>query len=179
MTNPCKITPQELRELEAQGACRLVDVRTPAEFDSLHASGAVNIPLDRLGASAIQQHFPECEGPLYVICQSGARSRRAAELLAAEGMDNVVDVLGGTNAWNSAGLPVVCGRESLPLEAQVRIVAGALVLVGVITGLLVHPAALVIAGGVGAGLLIAGIRNSCPMATLIARMPWNQRGARR
>ena len=63
----------------------------------------------------------------------------------------------------------------MSLERQVRIAAGFLVLSGVILGFLVHPYAFGLAGFVGAGLMFAGITDTCGMGMILAKMPWNQR----
>jgi hypothetical protein len=82
-------------------------------------------------------------------------------------------VEGGTLACVEAGVPVVRGRKAISLERQVRIAAGSLVLLG--AGLsFVHPAFVGIAAFVGAGLVFAGVTDTCGMGMLIARMPWNQ-----
>lgn len=83
----------------------LLDVRTPAEFATLHVDGAVNRPLDRLDASGLRATL-NAEDTIYCICQTGTRSQFAARELRAAGFRNVVHVDGGTNAWQSAGLPV-------------------------------------------------------------------------
>lgn len=85
----------------AQGA-KVVDVRTPGEFAAGHVPGAVNLPLNELRAD--DPRLPEGE-PLYVICEVGGRSSRAADTLAAAGR-SVVNVQGGTRAWRDAGQPV-------------------------------------------------------------------------
>jgi hypothetical protein len=56
---------------------------------------------------------------------------------------------------------------------QVQIAAGSLVVAGTLLGAFVHPAWLVLSGFVGAGLVFAGITNTCGLALLLARMPWN------
>jgi rhodanese-related sulfurtransferase len=98
----------------------------------------------------------------------------ACERLAAAGVASVVNVEGGTLAWEKAGLPVVRGKKAMSLERQVRIAAGSLVLIGTVLGAFVHPYALGLAGFVGAGLVFAGITDTCGMGMLLARMPWNQ-----
>ena len=83
----------------------LVDVRTPGEFAGGHVPGAVLAPMGEIGPEhpAVKDH-PKSE-PLYVICQSGGRSSRAADQLASAGY-TVVNVKGGTGAWVAAGQPV-------------------------------------------------------------------------
>jgi rhodanese-related sulfurtransferase len=77
---------------------------------------------------------------------------------------------GGTAAWEQAGLPVVRGqRKVISLERQVRIAAGLLVLCGVLLGWLVHPPLYALSAFVGAGLVFAGMTDTCGMGMLLAR----------
>jgi rhodanese-related sulfurtransferase len=168
------IEPQELAQRYQRGEpIELIDVRTPAEFEEVHVTFARNVPLDRLDPQALEGG--RNGRPLYVICRSGSRSKQACEKLAAAGL-NVVSVEGGTLAWETAGLPVVRGRKAISLERQVRIAAGALVLVGSVLALRVHPWWALLPAFVGGGLVFAGVTDRCGMAMLLARMPWNQRG---
>ena len=80
---------------------------------------------------------------------------------------------GGTQAWDSAGLPVVRGKNTISLERQVRIAAGLLVLLGSLLSWLANPAFIALPSFVGAGLIYAGVSNTCGMGLLLARMPWN------
>ena len=82
-------------ELEKDDAPVVVDVRTPAEFASGHVPGALNIPLDELMERT--SDLPEGD-ETFIICQSGGRSSRAADMLAASGR-NAVNIKGGTLAW--------------------------------------------------------------------------------
>src|SRR5690606_25251468 len=113
-----------------------------------------------------------------VLCKSGQRARMAADRLASLGFDLQV-VEGGTDACVAAGVPVVRGAaQVMSLERQVRIVAGSLVLMGALLGWLVAPGFYVLSGFVGAGLVFAGVTDTCAMGLLLARMPWNSRQAR-
>lgn len=81
------------REMVANGAL-IVDVRTPAEYESGHISGSVNIPLDSIGsqtASLLKKGVP-----IITCCRSGARSGMAAGMLRNAG----IQVVNG-GAWNS------------------------------------------------------------------------------
>jgi rhodanese-related sulfurtransferase len=170
------IQPLQLAELCKNGTrVDLLDVRTPVEFRELHAEPARNLPLDRLDPAAVMQaRNGSGSEPLYLICRSGSRGRQACEKFLAAGFPNVVNVEGGTLAWEASGLPVVRGKKAISLERQVRIAAGLLVLLGVALGWLVHPVFLGLAAFVGAGLTFAGITDTCGMGMLLARMPWNQ-----
>lgn len=168
------ITPQKLAEICRQDpTAELIDVRTPVEFQELRVDKARNVPLDRLDPEALRSSR-QGSGPLFVICRSGSRGRQAAEKLLSAGFTNVMNVEGGTLACADAGLPVVRGQKVMSLERQVRIAAGSLVLTGVILGWLVHPGFYGLSAFVGAGLVFAGITDTCGMGMILARMPWNQ-----
>jgi rhodanese-related sulfurtransferase len=172
------ITPGELEGLRRRGhAVELIDVRTPVEYREVHAGPARLVPLDSLDPDAIMRARSGSEGdPLYTICRTGGRGRQAAERLRAAGYTDVVNVEGGTLAWERAGLPVVRGLKTMSLERQVRVAAGSLVVLGTGLGAFVHPAFLGLAAFVGAGLIFAGISDTCAMGMLLARMPWNRAG---
>lgn len=151
-----------------------VDVRTPPEFAGLRIAGFVNIPFDRLDPEALKSVMGT-DDPVYCLCQTGTRSQLAADRLRAAGFRHVVHVDGGTNAWLAAGLPVVHGgRSVISLERQVRIASGALVVLGVLAGVFMHPAGYWVAAFIGAGQAFAGATNFCGMSRLLARMPWNR-----
>ena len=124
----------------------------------------------------MQARDGSAQEPLYVICRSGGRGRQACEKFLQAGFSNVVNVEGGTTACVEAGLPVVRGRKAISLERQVRIAAGSLVLLGAVLGWFVHPAFVGLSAFVGAGLMFAGITDTCGMGMILARMPWNQCG---
>ena len=170
------ISCQRLAELcQGENSVDLIDVRTPLEFREVHVEFARNVPLDALKPSAVMtERNGTAHTPLFVICRSGNRSTKACEQFLANGFDNVVNVDGGTLAWDEAGLPVQRGKKAVSLERQVRIAAGFLVLLGVVLGFAVHPGFFGLSAFVGAGLMFAGITDTCAMGMLIAKMPWNQ-----
>jgi rhodanese-related sulfurtransferase len=165
------VSPRELHELSQRGSPpKLIDVRTPAEYGEVHVPFATNVPLDRLDAAAVSAAPGET---VYFICQGGGRSKQACEKLAAGGL-RVVNVTGGTRAWDQAGLPVVRGKKVMSLERQVRIAAGSLVLVGIALAYFVHPYLIGLSAFVGVGLVFAGVTDTCGMGMLLMKMPWNQ-----
>jgi rhodanese-related sulfurtransferase len=169
------VSPQRLAELCKSGRVELIDVRTPMEFRDVHVEPARNVPQDHLDPAAIMQtRNGSKDEPLYLICRSGSRGRQACEKFLAAGFTNVINVEGGTKACVEAGLPVVRGKKAISLERQVRIAAGSLVLLGVLLGWLVHPAFFGLSAFIGAGLVFAGITDTCGMGMMLARMPWNQ-----
>lgn len=171
----CTISPKELNERVQSGqTIELIDVRTPVEFREVHVTIARNMPLDQLDAGEVVRARNGSNGPLYVICRSGARAAKAMEKLSAAGVQNLVNVEGGTQAWDSLGLSVVRGKKAMSLERQVRIAAGALVFTGALLGFFVHPYWIGLSAFVGAGLVFAGVTDTCAMGMMIAKMPWNQ-----
>jgi rhodanese-related sulfurtransferase len=169
------ISPKQLHDVVQSGTpVELIDVRTPVEFREVHVTCARNVPLDQLDAQTLAAGRDGSGQPLYVICRSGNRAQQACEKFLAAGFTNVVNVEGGTQAWDQAGLPVVRGRKAISLERQVRIAAGSLVLIGSVLGAFVSPYWIALAAFVGAGLVFAGITDTCGMGLMLARMPWNQ-----
>jgi rhodanese-related sulfurtransferase len=170
------ISPRQLADLRKEGKkIDLIDVRTPVEYREVHVELARNVPLAQLDAATMREaRNGNQDEPLYLICRSGSRGQQACEKFLAAGFTNVVNVEGGTMACVEDGLPVVRGKKAISLERQVRIAAGSLVLLGVLLGWLVHPAFLGLSAFVGAGLVFAGITDTCGMGMMLARMPWNE-----
>ncbi|MGQ3670952.1 rhodanese-like domain-containing protein [Xanthobacter sp. TB0136] len=171
------ITIETLRERIAQGPLTLLDVRTPAEFAEVHIPEARSAPLDSLNPDALERagQVRRTE-PLYLICRTQNRSKLAATAFEKSGYTDVIVVEGGTSGWDSAGYPVVRGTvKVIALERQVRIAAGSLVLLGVLLAWLVNPLFILLSAFVGAGLVFAGITDTCGLGLLLARAPWNRR----
>lgn len=168
--------PRSLAErIRAGQRFELIDVRTPVEFREVHVQGARNVPLDQLDPKAFMQNRNgKSDEPVYVICRSGSRGQKACDKFQQAGFTNVVNVEGGTMACIEAGLPVIRGKKAMSLERQVRIAAGSLVLVGAALAWWVHPAFVGLSAFIGAGLVFAGITDTCGMGMLLAKMPWNQ-----
>ena len=99
-----EVTVDDLADALDDGA-RVVDVREPSEYTDGHVPGAVLVPLGTVGD--LLDEFGG-DGDLYVICRSGARSMRACEELAANGIE-AANVAGGTLAWIRSGRDVVTG----------------------------------------------------------------------
>lgn len=171
MSIPTIQPDQLLRKIQRGEFVRLIDVRTPGEYRGEHVPEAESMPLDRLDAEALKRSNGT---PVYLLCRSGKRASAAYEKLAAEGVTGMQVVEGGLQAWAEAGLPVERGRGVISLERQVRIGAGALVLLGVVLGWVVSPAFYGVAAFVGVGLMFAGITDWCGMARVLAKMPWNR-----
>jgi rhodanese-related sulfurtransferase len=164
--------PTLTRLLAEDADVRVLDVRTPAEFESAHIPGAYNVPLDTLAehAADLERHVDE---PVVLVCRSGARAERACDQLATTGMANLHILDGGMQSWDDGQRPVRRGRQRWDLERQVRLVAGSLVLAGIVGSLFV-PELKYLAGFVGAGLTFAALTNTCAMGMVLAKLPYNR-----
>lgn len=173
VTLPPVLRPAEVADLLGHRPnVRLLDVRTPGEYETAHIRGAYNVPLDTLGEHA--QEIATVADPIILICQSGQRARKAEDALKRNGMANLHVLDGGVNGWIAAGFPAVRGAARLSLERQVRIVAGALAATGGLLAALVNPTFGFLAAFVGSGLVFAGLTDTCGMAMLLARLPYNR-----
>ena len=94
---------QTADDLAADPRAVLVDVREPQEWRAGHARGARHIPLAQLAGRL--DDLPR-QAPVYLICASGNRSRKATAILLKNGFDRPINVRGGTAAWHRAGLPI-------------------------------------------------------------------------
>jgi len=151
----------------------LVDVREPAEHAAENITGAALLPLGSVSKSAL----PSCAGKKLVIhCRKGGRGGSACQKLLAE--DPTLDIYnleGGIEAWNAAGLTVASSAKAfLPLDRQLQLTIGLLLIAGSVLGALFSPAWLLLTGLIGAGLTVAGVTGFCGLAYVIAKMPWNQ-----
>ena len=168
------LAPAELAQLlRERPDARLLDVRTPGEFEAEHIAGAYNVPLDTLG-----EHGPEIRAgvaaPVVLVCRSGQRARKAEEALKGAGMTNLHVLDGGMTAWIAAGQPVHRGAPRMSLERQVRIAAGTLAATGGFLALFADPLFAAIPAFVGSGLVFAGATDTCAMGMLIAKLPYNR-----
>ena len=155
----------------------VIDLRTNAEVASECLENCTNLPVQELDHAVLERllsNKSQPHGDIYLLCQTGRRADMAVDKLKGQSERNFVIIEGGLTALKAAGASVKTGdKKVVSLERQVRIVAGALTLAGVLLGYFVNANLFVIAGGVGAGLLFSGITDTCGMAMLLAKMPWN------
>ena len=171
-TLPPKMSPAHVAE--AMPHVRLIDVRSDSEFRKFHIPGSYNIPLEviaehgrRIGSAV------SC--PVVLVCSSGMRAKHARDILADAGMTRLHVLRGGFMAWKSSGRDVARSpNDKWEMERQVRAVAGSLVLTGALGGLLVNRWVGMLAVGVGGGLVTAAATNTCTMARLLAKLPYNR-----
>lgn len=151
---------------------RIIDVRTPAEFETAHIPGSYNVPLQNLAEhrGELAAHLDET---VVLVCQSGNRAREAEQRLAEAGMRNVHVLDGGMVAWQQTGGDVARGHQRWSLERQVRLVAGTLVFGSILASVAI-PGAKWLAGAVGGGLTFAALSNTCAMGAALSKLPYNR-----
>ncbi len=158
--------------LENQEIC-LIDVREPIENAEEKIKGSVLMPLSSFDATKVL--VLKGNKKLVLHCRSGKRSMKAAEQLIENGCLEVYSLKGGIEAWKANGYEVEKSQNApISLMRQVQIAAGSLVLIGFILSILVQREFIYLSAFVGAGLVFAGITNTCALGMLLAKMPWNQ-----
>jgi rhodanese-related sulfurtransferase len=173
VSNTATIEPGQLRELLDSGrSARLLDVRTPAEFQTVHIPGSYNVPLDLLREHRedIVMHL---EHDVVLVCRSGQRAAQAEETLRGAGLGNVHILGGGITTWEGTGFDVNRGAQRWDLERQVRLVAGSIVFTSIL-GSIAVPKLKWLAAGIGGGLAAAALSNSCVMGMALSRLPYNR-----
>jgi adenylyltransferase/sulfurtransferase len=108
MASKKEATPRQAYDAVSSGEAILVDVREPWESEQSRIAGAVLIPLAEL-----PQRLDEipADRDVYVHCRLGGRSSRAVEFLHEHGRPRAINVVGGIEAWEKAGLPVEGGSS--------------------------------------------------------------------
>ena len=177
-TGPRTIDAKTLQErLATSDSPRVLDVRTPAEFEAVHIPGSYNVPL-----ATLREHRDELRHHLdtdvILVCLSGGRAQQAEKALSEVGLPGLRILEGGMRGWQDVGGAVNHGRQVWDIERQVRFVAGTIVTASVV-GSLAVPRLKWLAAGVGTGLVGAALTNSCVMRNLLAKLPWNQGGGER
>ena len=172
MSTLTKIDPQTVAAGLKSGKFHLIDIREADEFAREHIGGAVSIPL-----SQVEQADVKIEAGRTAVfhCKSGMRTEANCARLASRINGYALLLDGGLDARKKAGLPVRDNAKApLPMNRQVQITAGTLVLAGVLVGGFIHPAGYALSGFIGAGLIFAGASGWCGMANVLAAMPWNR-----
>ena len=162
----------ELKHYVETGERNLIDVREYPEFAGGRINGARLIPL-----GDIEKRYTEIDRDktAYLICRSGKRGSEAQKKLVSLGFSDVRNVRGGFDAWKAAGFDFEKDAKAVwSLERQVRFTAGSLVVLGVVLSWLIHPYFIALSAFIGAGLVFAAATDTCTMAMILAKMPWNK-----
>ena len=102
------LSPKDFKAKMSQPSVVILDVRTPEEFTDGHLDKAINLDIKNDQFEA-QCNKLDKSKPVLVYCLVGKRSNRAAVMLRQKGFD-VLELDGGMEAWQDAGLPVVKGK---------------------------------------------------------------------
>ncbi len=170
-----EISPQEYMQKSSsvQGHL-LIDVRTPEEYAASHLKGAINMPVDQLEAAKVKALQTKGQ-EIYLVCQSGGRSARAAEALSQAGMSPLFSIRGGTPACAAAGVPTEgSGRQKLSLDEQFRVIVGTFVFLLSMLGYFYHPFFTFLCILLGGGLVTSALTHRCGLQELIRKLPWNK-----
>ena len=162
--NPKDVKPTDL----------VLDVRTVAEHDKM----ALTMPHWHVDIAHlnpvkfIKEHCLDGTKTLYILCRRGGRGMTAAEKFIRVGFTNVAVIKGGILNAQKEGMAIVYSH-SISMERQVRIMAGSIVLIGIILGF-ISPWFYLISVLMGFSLIMGGIRGRCPLVYILSEMPWNQ-----
>lgn len=172
-----RIHPLDLIANQTADMC-IMDVRTIAEVKASALPNCLHLPLHELTPERLHEEI-EKSGKngqcIYLLCQSGKRAEMAADQLSGKVDAELIVIDGGLNAVQQSNIPLQKNTNTtISLERQVRIAAGSLIVLGAILGTWFHPGFYGLSAFVGAGLVFAGITDTCMMGMLIARMPWNK-----
>ena len=169
-------SPSALSNRIAEGYVRIIDVRSPAEFRQKSIPDSENIPLDKLDSDILALLKSSANGTLFCLtCQSGVRSEHAATKLSKAGIDNVYRLNGGLDNWTHENLSIVGKDGGIPIDHQVRVAIGILILAGTLVCFLTKDFRWLAAPAFfGAGLVFSGLTGFCGLARILALMPWNR-----
>jgi rhodanese-related sulfurtransferase len=167
--------PRAIEQWVREGSCALIDVREPDEFARERIAGSRLMPLSKFEAESLSAPGVR---RLVFHCKGGRRSAEAAQRAAMFVAPDVEvhSMRGGIEQWKADGLPVQLNAEAprLSVMQQVQLIIGTGVLGGMLLGHFAHPAGYLLTAFMGCGLLMAGLTGSCPLASLVAKLPWNR-----
>jgi len=180
LSAPPTLDAHALREALRSGRSpRLIDVRTPAEFETAHIPGSYSVPL-RVLLKLLHEHrrdiVEHLDDDIVLVCRSGQRASTAEQALRESGLSNVQVLSGGITAWQHNGFDVRRGAERWELERQVRLVAGSVVVASIL-GSIKAPKLKWVAAAFGTGLVTAAVTDTCAMGMGLARLPYNSGAA--
>ncbi|MCU0652097.1 MAG: MBL fold metallo-hydrolase [Candidatus Omnitrophica bacterium] len=168
------ITPRDASALAGKNPqVKFLDVRSALEFGQVHIKDAINVPIDMLFAKI--NDLSQSKQGYIVLCRTGNRSPMAADMLMQSGIHGVKVMQGGMTRWQKESLLVIKGEGGVSLERQVRLIAGSLVLSGIILAWLLHWAFIFIPVIVSCGLIFSGLSDTCFMGMLLMKLPYNKK----
>lgn len=169
------IKAAQLKELYDNGEVLICDIREHDEFNREHIQGAVNTPLSKFDPEQVEL-MAQSMDKVVVHCLSGNRTKMNEAKFAQIKRDEVFILDGGISAWKATGCVVNKNEKApLPIMRQVQMIAGSLIVIGVVLGFLISPGFFLLSGFVGAGLTFAGVTGFCGMANILMLLPYNKK----
>ena len=163
------VSVAEADSLRNSSVLTIIDIRSPGEYRRDRLPGAINVPADRLEAETLP------ENQVLYYCKTGMRTNLNRDRLVAKSNGKGYILKGGLDAWAGQGLPVERDAKApLPIERQIQIVIGLMLLGFTALSVLVSPSFIIVPGLIGAGLLMAGLTGFCGLGLVVAKMPWNR-----
>ncbi len=173
MSNVNMLSPKDAQKLLQENKGQIVDIRTTGEILNGEIEHSIYLPFDLLSTEKLRNAGLSNRTPI-LVCHAGIRARQAAEALSEE-IPNVAVLEGGIAAWKKDGLPMREGHYVIPLERQVLVGAGSMILLFTLLGLLVSPVFLGLTVLMTFGMIFAGVSGACGMARILIMMPWNKK----
>ncbi|TAM42705.1 MBL fold metallo-hydrolase [bacterium] len=168
------IAPRDAQGIvEKNPLVKFLDVRSSLEFSQVHIKDSINVPIDMLSAKI--NDLSQSRQSYITLCRTGNRSPMAADMLIQSGIHGVKVMQGGMTRWQKERLPVIKGEGGISLERQVRLIAGSLVLLGILLSWFVHWAFILISVFISSGLIYSGLSDNCLMGMLLMKLPYNKK----
>ncbi len=175
MNQALEVDVNTAKQWISDGQAVLVDVRENDEFVAEHVPGAKLNPLSIFDPAAVAREAKDGNQKILLMCRSGKRASDALVRLKNATSAQAYCVSGGIVAWKNAGFETkALANAPISIMRQVQIVAGSLVVVGIILGEAVSPTFRLVSAFVGAGLVFAGATGTCGLAAVLSFMPWNR-----
>ena len=154
------------QSINPQNQPPIIDVRSPDEFLQEHIAGSQNIPLPQIAQAT--EHLKGLE-QVIISCRSGNRAGQACSQLEQLGFSNLILLEGGIEGWKQAGYATVKQPNRFSIMQQVQLTVGTMILLGVFFKPL-----WILTVMAGAGMVMAGLTNTCMLANLLGKLPWNK-----
>lgn len=154
------------QDIQANEMSHIIDVRSRDEYLQEHIPQSLNIPLDELPNYLNTLRQMES---IIVSCRSGMRANQACLQLEQLHLNNLQLLVGGLNGWKSSGRETVSLKKGFSIMQQVQMIVGVMVLTGIL-----YPPLWFLGLIAGTGMLVAGLTNTCMMARILGKMPWNK-----
>lgn len=169
----------EAEKLIATNEALIIDVRNPDEYANEHIPFACSIPME-IAKDKIKLIKEKSNKKIILQCKSGDRAKIVCEQLTEISDESDFYILaGGLDSWKKEVGDIISLNDkstNISIMRQVQIIAGTIILLGVILGFIHNTNWYYLSGFVGLGLAFAGLTGFCGMAVLLSKMPWNKAG---